>query len=123
MTAEVDRARRLDGGRWASHRVLAWLVRKPGGDLITSLFLLTPLMMGAIGSYWWRNMRRLALFWAVLLDSLVAVVLSALIAGEGAICLVILFPLLVFMIWLGARPSAKRSPASNRQPVRLLQLS
>ncbi len=71
---------------------------------IASDFTLVPLVMGIVGEFYWRTLRpshglRLGLMAAT---SGIALVLAAVFLREGAICLLMVSPLLLVVVWLGA---------------------
>ncbi len=81
-----------------------WIGRG-GGFYVTSDFTLVPLVMGIVGEFYWRTLRpsgglRLGLSAAA---GGVALVLAAVFLREGTICLLMVSPLLLLVVWLGAQ--------------------
>ena len=74
------------------------------GTLIFSEFVIVPILMGIISTWYWRNLRLSTGQLTILsiYNALVAVILSFVFLGEGAICLLIVSPLLVVFILTGA---------------------
>jgi uncharacterized protein YndB with AHSA1/START domain len=84
-----------------------WLVsRTRGGDpiLVASDFLLVPLVMGIVCAYFWRTlgMRTSQYFLFSLLNTGVALVVSAFFMAEGVICLMIVSPLILLLTFAGS---------------------
>src|SRR5687768_14850095 len=65
------------------------------GSLVMSIFIITPFMMGLISAYVWRELnlkQKQILGWA-LVNTIIAIMASAVFLQEGAICLLIVSPL------------------------------
>ena len=81
-----------------------FLLSGNSGTLIFSEFVIVPIIMGIISTWYWRNLQlstgRLTIL--SIYNALVAVILSFVFLGEGAICLLIVSPLLVVFILTGA---------------------
>ena len=73
------------------------------GTLVFSEFVIIPMLMGIISTWLWRNLKlsTAALIGYSCLNGLLAIILSFLFLGEGAICLVIVSPLLLVFILIG----------------------
>jgi hypothetical protein len=71
---------------------------------IASDFTLVPLVMGIVGEFYWRTIRPSAgqRFSLSVGTSCVALVLASVGLREGVICLLIVSPLLIVILWLGA---------------------
>ena len=74
-----------------------------GGILSFSEFVLVPIGMGIIAMKFWieTKSRLLALFPYAILNTLIAIALSALFMGEGIICIIIVSPLVLVFMWIG----------------------
>ena len=86
---------------------LTLLFQRVGGGGVNQLtavtFLLLPLVMGLICAWFWQdaNLRfRGRLAWTAL-NTMIALVLSAVVAGEGVICLLIVSPLIIACMLAG----------------------
>lgn len=74
------------------------------GVLIGSVFILVPLVMGLVSAWFWRDLD-LSLggyFLYSLADCGLALIASAAFMAEGGICLLIVSPLLIFLVFGGA---------------------
>jgi uncharacterized protein YndB with AHSA1/START domain len=74
------------------------------GTLIFSEFVVIPFLMGIISAWFWRNINfgsRQLSAWSCY-NSLITILLSALLLKEGVICLIIVAPLLMCFIIAGA---------------------
>lgn len=73
------------------------------GILIFSEFVIVPMLMGIISAWYWRDfdLRTITSAARALFNTAIACILSAMFLGEGAICLVIVSPLLFAFIWIG----------------------
>lgn len=71
--------------------------------LIFSEFVIVPYAMGFISAWCWRNLELTSrqLIWASVKNTILAVLLSAVFLQEGAICLIIVSPLLIVFILTG----------------------
>ena len=74
-----------------------------GGILSFSEFVLVPIGMGIIAMKFWieTKFRLLALLPYAILNTLIAIALSALFMGEGIICIIIVSPLVLAFMWIG----------------------
>ncbi|MBT1712147.1 hypothetical protein KK062_28155 [Fulvivirgaceae bacterium PWU5] len=74
-----------------------------GGILSLAEFVLVPIGMGIIAMWYWRRRqeRLVALLPFALLNTVIAIMLSAVFMGEGVICLIIVSPLLLGFMWVG----------------------
>ncbi|MDQ2687342.1 MAG: hypothetical protein M3Y28_05690 [Armatimonadota bacterium] len=74
------------------------------GVLIGSVFILVPLVMGLVSAWFWRdlNLSTGSYFLYSLVDCALGLVLSAVFMAEGGICLLIVSPLLIVMVFGGA---------------------
>lgn len=81
----------------ADKYLIATNIGEYSGTLIFSEFIIIPMAMGMIATYFWRNLllpgRKLALY--SIYSGLIAILLSSLFLGEGVICLLIVSPLLL----------------------------
>jgi hypothetical protein len=81
-----------------------WLVWKHGGAsglLVTSEFIIVPILMGIICAWFWRtlDLRSSTVVWHCLSNSFIAIGLSYVFLHEGTICLLIVSPVIVcFMV-------------------------
>lgn len=75
-----------------------------GSVLISSDFLLVPLVMGLITAFFWKEfaLTTTEYFLYSLLNSVLGLVVAGIFMHEGVICLVIVSPLLLCFIFLGA---------------------
>jgi len=87
---------------WGTRAVLEWN-SSAVGVLILAEFILVPLMMGFVSGVLWRRQPARAgrLFLWSLINTGIALGLSALMMGEGVICLLIVSPLLLGGIFGG----------------------
>ncbi len=96
------------------------------GMLIYSEFVIVPIVMGIICAWGWKDldMKRSKMAWLACLNSLIAIGLSAIILKEGAICLIIVSPLIFgFMItgaFIGQSMSKKKNQNLNVSFLSLL---
>ena len=74
-----------------------------GGIISFAEFVLVPIGMGIIAMRYWRRRqeRLVALLPFAVLNTVIAILLSALFMGEGVICLIIVSPLLLGFMWVG----------------------
>ena len=74
-----------------------------GGILSFSEFVLVPIGMGIIAMKFWieTKFRLLALLPYAILNTLIAIALSAVFMGEGIICIIIVSPLVLAFMWIG----------------------
>ena len=72
--------------------------------LISSDFLLVPLVMGLVTAFFWKSftLTTMEYFTYSLLNSGLGLVTAGIFMHEGVICLIIVSPLLLFFIFLGA---------------------
>lgn len=87
--------------------IVIWMQSKLGaesGVLIFSEFVIVPILMGIMASWFWKdlNLRGGTLVVYSVLNGLLAILLSYLFLGEGALCLLIVSPLLFGFIITGA---------------------
>ncbi|CAH0147520.1 MULTISPECIES: hypothetical protein [unclassified Pedobacter] len=81
-----------------------WLHSEKDGILVFSEFVILPLLMGVISSWFWRNLnlKSKLLIWYSILNGLLAILLSYIFLGEGTICLIIVSPLIFAFVITGA---------------------
>jgi len=74
------------------------------GVLVYSEFVIVPIVMGIICAWSWKDldMKRSTMTWLACLNSLIGIGLSAIILKEGAICLIIVSPLIFGFMITGA---------------------
>lgn len=74
------------------------------GILIFSEFVIVPAFMGIISLWFWKDLalKGRKITWYSCLNGLIAIVLSFIFLGEGAICLVIVSPLILSFVIGGA---------------------
>jgi hypothetical protein len=79
-------------------------VQGGAGTFIFSEFVVLPVLMGIIGAWFWRDLGLggWGLFGYSCLNTLLAVGLSAVFLHEGAICLLIVSPLIMVFVAIGA---------------------
>lgn len=72
--------------------------------MIYSEFVIIPMLMGIICAWFWRDLKlyKMELFGNIWLNCLLTIVLSALVLHEGVICLIIVSPLLLLFMTIGA---------------------
>jgi hypothetical protein len=75
-----------------------------GGILVSSDFVLVPFVMGLVSAFFWKSVRLTTMeyFLYSVLNSAVGLVGGSVFMGEGAICLLIVSPLLITFVFLGA---------------------
>ena len=80
------------------------LTQSPSATLIASDFLLIPFVMGMVCAACWRGlgMRTGQYFLYSLVNSLLGLVISFFFMGEGVICLLIVSPLLIVLVFAGS---------------------
>lgn len=80
------------------------LLKPDPGILVYAEFVILPLMMGIISAWCWRSLKLSGkrLVGYSCLNGLLAILLSAILLGEGAICLLIVSPLILGFIITGA---------------------
>jgi uncharacterized protein YndB with AHSA1/START domain len=92
------------------------LMKDFNGTLIFSEFVIVPFLMGIVSAWFWRNInfgsRQLAA-WSCY-NTLIAILLSALILKEGVICLIIVSPLLMAFIIMGSSVGYKMFKKNNQ---------
>lgn len=79
------------------------LLVRDSGILIFAEFIIIPMLMGITTAYFLRNrteFRTRQMVGSACINGLIGIVLSALLLHEGAICLVIVSPLLFIFIFL-----------------------
>ena len=84
-----------------------WLNQVNGeaaGVLISSDFLLVPLVMGLLCAFFWRNLSLTTVeyFLYALVNSALGLAVAAVFMHEGVICLVIVSPLLLSFVFVGS---------------------
>jgi uncharacterized protein YndB with AHSA1/START domain len=92
------------------------LIKDFNGTLIFSEFVIVPFLMGIISAWFWRNVNfgsRQLSAWSCY-NTVFAIFLSALILKEGVICLVIVAPLLMCFIILGAFTGRRMFKKNNQ---------
>src|SRR5687767_14299946 len=74
-----------------------------GGIISSAEFVLVPIGMGIISiKYWLQPEKRLvSLLPLTVVNTLIAIILSAVFMQEGAVCLLIVSPLLLGFMWVG----------------------
>ncbi|MGI4788981.1 MAG: hypothetical protein ACRYFS_09035 [Janthinobacterium lividum] len=74
------------------------------GILVSSDFVLVPFVMGLISAFFWKGLKLTTMeyFLYSLLNSAFGLVGGGVFMGEGAICLLIVSPLLITFVFLGA---------------------
>lgn len=74
-----------------------------GSVLTFSEFVLVPIVMGIIASHFWIKVQEKLsrLFLPSLVNTVIAILLSAIFMGEGVICLIIVSPLILAFMWVG----------------------
>jgi len=99
LTANAVAAALIGLGFWLNH-----INGAAAGILISSDFLLVPLVMGLITAFFWRGLALTTTeyFLYSLLNSGLGMVSAGVFMGEGIICLVIVSPLLICFVFLGA---------------------
>lgn len=80
-----------------------YLTRDAIAILALTEFVLVPICMGIIAGWFWlkTGKKNLILLLYSLINSLIAVGLSAIFMGEGIICLIIVSPLILAFMWIG----------------------
>src|ERR1700744_3012412 len=75
-----------------------------GGTFIFSEFIITPVLMGIISVWFWRNPKLSGgeLIGRSFLNGCISILLASIFLGEGVICLIIVSPLLFVSIIIGA---------------------
>jgi hypothetical protein len=74
------------------------------GVLVFSSFVIVPVLMGLTSAYFWRDLKMKTsryIGWSVV-NTLIAIAMSAIFLGEGVICLLIVSPLVLIFITTGA---------------------
>ncbi len=98
------------------------LIKYPGfqnnGTLIFSVFVIVPLLMGIIGSWFWTKevIKSKTLAGYSVLNGFIAIILSFIFLGEGIICLLIVSPLIFAFIITGSF-MGKRMFSRNNQKL------
>ncbi len=96
---------------------------------VFSDFVIVPLLMGFVCAYFWRDLKLTGVKYGLysLCNSVVAVVFSTLFLGEGYICLIIVFPLLlgfnIIGTVIGAAVFKRKSNTLNTSVIGLLLLT
>ncbi len=110
----MQTGRPIAGGILASNAAAAvlvtlndWLVSRAGegsSTLVASDFLLVPFAMGIICAFFWRRLglNTSQYFGYSLLNSVIALVISGFFMGEGVICLIIVSPLILLLLFAGS---------------------
>ncbi|MCQ6959989.1 hypothetical protein [Mucilaginibacter aquariorum] len=92
------------------------LMKDFNGTLIFSEFVIVPFLMGIVSAWFWRNInfgsRQLAA-WSCY-NTIIALLLSAIILKEGVICLIIVAPLLMAFIIMGSSVGYKMFKKNNQ---------
>lgn len=88
----------------AINKFILWRLAEQAGLLVFSEFVLVPIGMGIICAWFWKDegYTNLSIMGYCVVDSLIAIGLSAILLGEGVICLFIVSPLLFAFIFTGA---------------------
>ncbi len=106
--------------------VLKYTTLQGSNTLIFSIFVIIPLMMGIIASWFWRNLdfRSRTLLGNSILNGALAILFSAVFLREGVICLIIVSPLILTFIitgaFLGHRMFKKNNQKLNVSIISLL---
>ena len=79
------------------------LFSKEAGVIVFSEFVIIPILMGIISSWFWRNRELTGKTRSAysLYNSVIAILLSFVLLGEGVICLIIVSPLIFGFTWFG----------------------
>ncbi|WEK18242.1 MAG: hypothetical protein P0Y49_15735 [Candidatus Pedobacter colombiensis] len=99
---------------------------KESGTLIFSVFVIVPLLMGIISSWFWikDNLKSKALTGYSVLNGVVAILLSYVFLKEGVICLLIVSPLIfgfiITGVFIGQRMFRKNNQTLNVSVFSLL---
>jgi uncharacterized protein YndB with AHSA1/START domain len=74
------------------------------GTMVLSEFVIIPVVMGIICAWYWRNLRLHVGIYGLysLYNSFISIALSYILLREGTICLLIVSPLIICFMWLGA---------------------
>ncbi len=99
LAANVVAAGMIGLGFWLEH-----LNGTAASVLISSDFLLVPLIMGLVTAFFWKSftLTTIEYFLYSLLNSAMGLVTAGIFMHEGVICLIIVSPLLLFFVFLGA---------------------
>ncbi|RDC55738.1 hypothetical protein DU508_15830 [Pedobacter chinensis] len=75
-----------------------------GGILVFSEFVILPILIGIMSAWFWKNdkLSGKTLIWNSIINGFIAILLSFLFLGEGAICLIIVSPLIFVFVITGA---------------------
>lgn len=75
-----------------------------GGILVSSDFVLVPFVMGLVSAFFWKSVKLTTMeyFLYSLVNSAFGLVSGGVAMGEGVICLLIVSPLLITFVFLGA---------------------
>jgi hypothetical protein len=74
------------------------------GVFVFSEFIIIPMLMGIISTWFWRDLRlrgKTLSYWSCI-NAFIAIILSAIFLGEGIICLLIVSPLIFSFVIAGA---------------------
>ena len=99
LVANVAAAALIGFGLWLSDKAST-----AGGILVSSDFVLVPLMMGLVSAFFWKGQRLTTMeyFLYSLANSGFGLISGGIFMGEGAICLLIVSPLLITFVFLGS---------------------
>jgi hypothetical protein len=99
VAANLAAAALIGLGFWLEH-----LNGETAGVLISSDFLLVPLVMGLLAAFFWKDLALTTTEYFVysLINSAGGLACAAVFMGEGIICLVIVSPLLLGFVFVGA---------------------
>ncbi|PYF74888.1 SRPBCC family protein [Pedobacter nutrimenti] len=106
--------------------ILKYTALQGSNTLIFSIFVIIPLMMGIIASWFWRNLdfKSRTLLGNSILNGALAILFSAVFLREGVICLIIVSPLILTFIitgaFLGHRMFKKNNQKLNVSIISLL---
>eukprot|EP01133_Synstelium_polycarpum_P011769 gene11769-13729_t len=106
--------------------ILKYTALQGSNTLIFSIFVVIPLMMGIIASWFWRNLdfKSRTLLGNSILNGALAILFSAVFLREGVICLIIVSPLILTFIitgaFLGQRMFKKNNQKLNVSIISLL---
>jgi len=86
------------------------------GTLVFSEFVIVPLLMGIIASWFWRKLELTgaSLTWNSVLNGTIAIFLSFVFLKEGVICLIIVSPLIFAFVITGAYIGRRMFRKSNQ---------
>jgi hypothetical protein len=75
-----------------------------GGTLIFADFVIVPVIIGIISMYYWMKIPEKSIYklipWGIL-NSVIAILIAAVFMGEGALCLIMVSPLVIVFVVIG----------------------